>query len=382
VKVAVIGGKLQGIEATYLAHIEGWEVMLIDKNEKAPAAGMCDNFLAINITSRKSQLEQAIRDVDIIIPALEDVEALNVLSEIARKCGAALVCDQNAYSISSSKLKSDRLFRKLGIPTPEPWPECRFPVIVKPSSSSGSRGIHKFKDKEDLNKFIQSSQHFVNEMVIQQFIPGPVYSIEVLGHQNRFTAGQITKIEVDKTFDCKRVVAPVNIPDKLKKVLRDYSIRIAQAVSLKGIMDVEAVLEHENWKVLEIDARLPSQTPATVYHSTGINYIRFLYDIFKNGILPHFPSEYHEDYVIFEHIKVCSGNLEVTGEHVLSNAGFLKLEEDFFGADVAITDYSPGSENWVATLIIKERNKIKLWEKHKMIIQNIKQAIKIKVFSI
>jgi heterodisulfide reductase subunit A-like polyferredoxin len=35
--VAVVGGNLQGVEATYLARKAGWEVILIDKNSNAPA---------------------------------------------------------------------------------------------------------------------------------------------------------------------------------------------------------------------------------------------------------------------------------------------------------------------------------------------------------
>jgi len=38
--VAVVGGKLQGIEATYLAHKAGWDVLLIDTNPAVPASGL------------------------------------------------------------------------------------------------------------------------------------------------------------------------------------------------------------------------------------------------------------------------------------------------------------------------------------------------------
>jgi pyrrolysine biosynthesis protein PylC len=382
VKVAVIGGRLQGIEASYLAQREGWEVTLIDRDPRAPAIGMSDSFVAIDITSNSSKLTEAIKDVDLIIPALEDPHALHTIHEKAKRVGVVLAYDRNAYSISSSKLKSNALFRDLGIPTPKTWPECRLPIIVKPSSSSGSRGIRIVNRNEELHEIIDSSEYSSHETVIQEFIPGPVYSIEVFGNQNRFIAGQITKIEVDSTLDCKRVLAPAVISDELKRLLREYSLMMAQAISLKGIMDVEAILNNDKWKVIEIDARLPSQTPTTVYHSTGINYLRFLYDIFNKGILPDIPSEYHEDYVIFEHIIVTSGILNILGEHVLSDAGFLILKEDFFGADEAITDYNPGSENWVATLIIKERDEKKLREKHRAIIENIKQVLKTATFAI
>ena len=40
-RVAVVGGNLQGVEVAYLAHKAGWEVFLIDKRTGAPASGIC-----------------------------------------------------------------------------------------------------------------------------------------------------------------------------------------------------------------------------------------------------------------------------------------------------------------------------------------------------
>jgi pyrrolysine biosynthesis protein PylC len=43
-RVVVAGGKLQGIEAAYLAHQAGWSVLLIDREASPPARGLCDQF--------------------------------------------------------------------------------------------------------------------------------------------------------------------------------------------------------------------------------------------------------------------------------------------------------------------------------------------------
>ena len=51
-RVAIVGGKLQGIEAVYLAHKAGWEVFLIDTNPGVPASGMCDFFIPMDIVEQ------------------------------------------------------------------------------------------------------------------------------------------------------------------------------------------------------------------------------------------------------------------------------------------------------------------------------------------
>ena len=45
-------------------------------------------------------------------------------------------------------------------------------------------------------------------------------------------------------------------------------------------MDVEVILDDGVMKVLEVDARLPSQAPTTVYWSTGINIVQILGELF------------------------------------------------------------------------------------------------------
>jgi pyrrolysine biosynthesis protein PylC len=48
----VIGGNLQGVEAAYLAKKAGWQVWVIDRKAVVPAAGLCDQFNQVNITTQ------------------------------------------------------------------------------------------------------------------------------------------------------------------------------------------------------------------------------------------------------------------------------------------------------------------------------------------
>ena len=61
----------------------------------------------------------------------------------------------------------------------------------------------------------------------------------------------------------------------------------------------------------------------------------------------------------------------------MSGADILNLKRDFFGADEAITNYTSGRENWVATLIISETDRYAAWEKRNNVIADIKKKFKI-----
>jgi len=129
--------------------------------------------------------------------------------------------------------------------------------------------------------------------------------------------------------------------------------------------------------VLEIDARLPSQTPTTVYWSTGLNMVQILGDLFLNRRINLPPNSDHEYGVIYEHVRVSSNQLEIAGEHIMSGTDALHVYPDFFGADEAITNYARDRQDWVATLIVVEENIEAAREKRNSVIADIRKTFKL-----
>jgi pyrrolysine biosynthesis protein PylC len=352
VLVAIAGGALQGLEITYLAKKAGFETLLLDRQVDAPATGICDRFIAIDLTDHEA-LSRALGSVHLILPATENAHALQSLADWCAGNRVPLAFDPGAYAISSSKNASDALFRKLRIPAPVPWPDCAFPVVVKPDGESGSKEVEVFPDLATLEARFDVVPP--PGRVVQAYVNGPSYSIEVMGSPGFYAPLQITDLEMDSAYDCKRVLAPSDLSFDFTGLFEKTAVAIAEAVGLRGIMDVEAILHEDRLEVLEIDARFPSQTPVTVYHSTGINMVERLVEIFTA------PEERVPDSVpaqpmcgcILEHVRVSDGHLAVCGEHIMSESGPLHLEEDFFGADEAMTNLAPGRHDWVATMMVK-----------------------------
>ena len=371
--VAVAGGNLQGVEAAYLSRKAGWEVLVMDRKPIVAASGLCNSFAQLDITSRKD-LTHVLNGVDLVIPALENDAALACLDRVTRSKGIPFAFDPAAYAISSSKIKSSQLFNRTAVPTPSGWPTCKFPVIAKPNQGSGSRGLKVFNNKTALQDTIRLP---AQEWLIQEFIPGPSYSLEVIGLPGQYMTPQVTDLAIDAEYDCKRVTAPSNLADALIAKFEQLSLALADALNLKGIMDVEVILHENRLQVIEIDARLPSQTPTTVYWSTGLNMLQLLGDLFLNRSNSIQPNSNHEYGVIYEHVSVASNILEIAGEHIMSGTDALQVYPDFFGADEAITNYATGRNDWVATLIIVEKNREAAWDKRNRIIADIRKKFKL-----
>jgi len=371
-KIAVVGGKLQGVEAAYLAQQAGWQVLLIDRDPHVPARGLAHSFIQLDVTKDTKDLSDIFKDMDLIIPALENDYALKSLKNLARKGQFPLAFDEAAYAVTSSKQKSDSLFEKLGLPVPQPWPDCSFPVIMKPPGLSGSQGIRKINNREEMVSIRPEEDLDSGNWVIQEFLEGPSFSLEVIGLNGNFRSLQPTIIEVDKIFDCKRVIAPAGLCKVLKNRFDEIAITVAEDIKLKGIMDIEVILHKNELKVLEIDARLPSQTPSVVLKSTGINMLELLYDIFNRGNIPVIPPIVNEKPVIYEHIRVSPDALEVSGEHIISEARPLHYQMDFFGADEALTDFDRDHQDWTATLILSGKTKEEVAQKQRRVLETIR----------
>ena len=348
-RIAIVGGKLQGTEAAYLAKKAGMESLLIDYYEKSPAAGLCDEFLCCDVTRESKELIDALNHVDFILPANENVKVLEALARLADKNDYTLAFDKDAYAVSSSKLLSDQLIHENGIPAPQYYPNCKGPYLAKPSGFSGSEGVRRIGTDEELGRFFKTVSP-EEKWVVQEFLTGPSYSIEVIGKPGDYQTYEVTEIHMDKTYDCKMVTAPCAITKAQEEGFRRIAVKLAELVKLKGIMDVEVIDDDGDFKVLEIDARIPSQTPTVVYHTTGVNFIEELMELFCHGRLRE-KAHGKKKFCSYEHLFIKDGRVTEHGEHIMSGGGLLRLRENFFGADEVISDFLKEGQPWRGTFI-------------------------------
>ncbi len=393
-RIAVVGGLLQGLEVVYLAKKAGYHTLVIDKTWDVPAAGICDRFVRFAFTPT-CVVPDGCSNVDLIIPAVEDGEVLSLVKKWAQFKQIPFAFDSSAYALTCSKLRSNVLFDKLHLPVPKAWPGCGFPVVVKPDQASGSQGVRLYRDAAVFHTDFPGGR-IPDIMVAQQYLAGPQFSIEVVGLPGQHVPLCVTDLHMDRDHDCKQVSAPACLSPEQAAHLEEMALALAEAIDLKGIMDVEVILHEGDLKLLEIDARFPSQTPMAVYWAAGINMVQLLAEQFvpghaafkkrvKNpaGLMPY-PGQaldhvaakdklaHGQDpemvsgqlpdrklssgqppfrWVVVEHIQAGPDRIRFLGEHIMGLVGPLGLESGFFGCHEALTNYGPGRSCWVATLI-------------------------------
>jgi len=368
--VAIIGGNLQGVEATCLAKKAGWQVLLIDKNPQASASLMCDRFLPHTITTNDDPRE-ILKEAELIIPALENDKVLRILEKWSLETGIPFAFDMAAYAITSSKKKSNQLFKEININAPKSWPQCTFPIVVKPDRESGSRGVKVIRNEKELASLFPDKA-CLKKMVTEEYLEGPSYSIEVIGFPDNYTPLQVTQLHMDNDYDCKRILAPSGLDSTRVNEFEQMAIRVAERIQLKGLMDLEVILHEGRLKLLEIDARLPSQTPTAVFQSIGINMVKLLGELFLAGKM-NVNNTNQPQTAIYEHINVIKDHIEVKGEHIMSGIGPLELFQGLFGTDEVIINFHPDLNEWVATLILKGKSLEEVLDKKQKVYTNIRE---------
>lgn len=376
--LGILGGGLQGTEAAALSRWAGWDTVLADGRPAPPARDLAGRFVQSEIRYLRD-LDRAFGDCDLLLPACEDLPTLKLLSQWRQHGGPPVAFDLDAYMISQDKAASKNLFLAAGVPAPRSHPETGppdsaeviYPLIAKPVSSSGSRGVTLLETSADFKRLFPKGD--LKGWVVEEYCAGPSYSLEVTGRPGSYRGWQSTVLEMDEIYDCRQVWAPADLTDDEDGELRRISLTIAKALNLTGLMDVEVILTPQGFRVLEIDARLPSQTPSVVYWSSGENLIAHLANLFgfKPPTGPGLDTALPKA-VIYEQVLMSPEGCRLTGEHVISAAGPLSLRQDFFGADWALTDYQPGLRHWVAILITIASTQAEARERRLEIIARLK----------
>jgi pyrrolysine biosynthesis protein PylC len=368
-KIGIVGGALQGMEAVFLSNRAGFETLVIDRKRNAPALSLADSHEVSDVTKDTERVRKILHDCDAVIPACEEIEALTTLDRMMKGSGIPFLFDLNAYEISSSKKRSNEIMTEIGVPLPIPWPECGFPAIVKPSSQSGSIGVSAVNNEKEMDSALRTVEGLGDIPIVQEFVSGKSVSIEVIGRNGSAVSFQTTEVVLGSDYDCKMVLCePGILPKEDDALFADIGKRTAEFIGLDGLMDVEAIFTKNGLKVLEMDARIPSQTPAAVWAATDVNILEELVcsaEGKSTGV------KNRNGYSAYEHYIAEYNSLVTCGEKVFGKISEPRFESGFFGADEAITDYSPGKDVWRATVITQGKTAAEVLEKRKIFISNV-----------
>jgi biotin carboxylase len=195
-KLVIIGASYLQLPLVKKARELNLETHVFAWKDGAVAEEIADYFYPISIIEKEKILAECKKiNPDGITSIASDLAMLTV-SYIAKELdlvGNSLICTQNARN----KYLMRKQFLKNGIKCPKfvkVLENCnfdikglKFPLIVKPADSSGSRGINKVDSKEKINEAIDNAIYYSlsREVIIEEFIEGEEVSVETISFSGK-----------------------------------------------------------------------------------------------------------------------------------------------------------------------------------------------------
>lgn len=290
-KIAIIGASrfqdaviLKAKEMGLETHVFAWKTGDVGES-------FADYFYPISTRDKDAILAKCREiEVDGVISIGSDL-ATEAVNYIAEKMGL-IGNSSEATKRSRNKYLMRKAFEENGDPSPrsilldentdiDELSDLEYPVIVKPTDRSGSRGINKIKSPEELQDALKIAfeEGFEKKALVEEFAEGDEYSVEyiscrgkhyLLAVTQKFTSGEPRYIETGH-------IQPAPISEKLKEKFRKVSEHALDTLMLTdGASHVELkVDENENIKLIEIGGRMGGGFIGSdlVPLSTGYDYV-------------------------------------------------------------------------------------------------------------
>lgn len=279
-------------ERGYETHVFAWR-------SGAVGESTADFFYPVSITDRQTILRVCSYIKPVGIASIGSDLAVPTVNYVAQRMGLtanSVYCGR----ISTKKHLMREAFRRGGDPSPRSIPvtsgeeiprsiveQWKFPLIVKPSDRSGSRGITKIDGIGGLAEALEEAlrQSLEKKAVIEEFAEGREYSVEFISWQGKHTflaltekfttgaphfieTGHLQPAEMDEKSTCRIIEVISHALDTLKI---QYGASHAEIkIDEKGTISI-----------IEIGSRMGGDFIGSdlTYLSTGMDYVGMVLDI-------------------------------------------------------------------------------------------------------
>lgn len=329
-KIAIIGGSYLQLPAVLKAKELGYEVHCFAWRDGAVCEDYTDYFYPISIIEKEKILQECVRiGIDGITTIASDVAVLTV-NYVASHMG--LISNPDEYSeTTTNKYLMRECFTMHNIPSPRYTIAAKddaynikgfkFPLIVKPTDRSGSRGVEKVLDPVQLDKAISRAQKdsFNGAAIIEEYVTGCEISVESISYEGCHYILQITdKVTTGAPYFVElEHHQPSTLPSLVQKQVKNIVLRALDALHVKyGASHSELkITEDGDIRVIEIGARMGGDfIGSTLVHlSTGYDYLEGVIEIAIGKFVEPQITEHYYSGVYFlcketEHLKAIIDN--------------------------------------------------------------------------
>jgi carbamoyl-phosphate synthase large subunit len=290
----------QGIEfdyccchASFALHEAGYETIMVNCN---PETVSTDYDTSDRLYFEPLTFEDVMNVVDVEKPTGVIVQfggqtPLNLAMRLHEAGVPIIGTSPDSIDLAEDRKRFGALLNELGIPQPENGTATSiedareiaerigYPVLVRPSYVLGGRAMAIVYDEASLDHYMRTAVDFSQDrpVLIDKFLEQAAeFDVDALADDSACViAGIQEHIEEAgiHSGDSSCVLPPVRIAEEHLETMRHYTRRLATALSVSGLMNIQFAIKDDRVYVLEVNPRA-SRTVPFVSKATGVALAR------------------------------------------------------------------------------------------------------------
>lgn len=306
-KIAMVLGAGRGqVPIIDLCHKYGWETVVVSPKGNYPGFAVSEYSAYADVRDKETVLEIAQKyNVQLVLSDQLD-EAVPTAAYVSERMNLRGIPYDVALKFRNKVIMKEEA-QKLGVKTAKFFvinnkedayahlSEMNFPVVIKPSDSSASRGITKVYCEADVTDSIDYALQYSRnqEIIIEEYIEGALFSVDAFTMNGKVTnldIGYARNFELDDKFITKEIInvnAEDAVLDPMAKAVLDTNKCLIEGFGYPfGISHAEYVVnEKGEVYLIEAAARGGGNISTTVVPAaTGINVVE-LYAHLMLGVI-------------------------------------------------------------------------------------------------
>ena len=217
--------------------------------------------------------------------------AINLATPMAKRGIRIIGSSNESIDMAEDRERFDTLMGQLGIARPkgclveseaeaiEKTQDLDYPLIVRPSYVLGGRAMQIVYDEHELRTYLKEAVVASHEhpVLIDQYMVGREVEIDAISDGiDVCIPGIMEQIERSGVHsgDSFAVYPPQHLGQEIIDTLADYTKKIAIAMSVKGLVNIQFIVVNDRVYVIEVNPRA-SRTVPFMSKITGINMVEY-----------------------------------------------------------------------------------------------------------
>ncbi|MFN3690595.1 MAG: carbamoyl-phosphate synthase large subunit, partial [Fimbriimonadales bacterium] len=204
--------------------------------------------------------------------------AINLVKSLQALGVSMLGTPPESIDIAEDRRRFDALLEELGVPRPpgravltleealETAHRVGYPVLVRPSYVLGGRAMEIVRTDAELETYWHSAVRAFPDapVLIDKYIEGKEAEVDLIGDGEQFLIPAIME-HIERagvhSGDSMTVVPPQTLSEAEQAQIRDYALRLAKALRVCGLVNMQFVVQDGKVYVIEVNPRASRTVP-------------------------------------------------------------------------------------------------------------------------